>query len=190
MISIIIPLMRVGNYEEKLEICIESLEKQTTDTEIIVSEHEPEKYIRKNYLLNKGFAKSKGEIIWHCDADYELEDKNILERMSKRLKEVIYPVFYSPWKKGYKIADGGPMVKREILGRYGMLDESSLGCNYVTFPFLKWCMENTDFEIARDFIVTHNLGRGGRINYDTRSRLKPIYKETIERSEYEVFDLQ
>lgn len=189
MISIIIPYMKHGDYEYHLERCIDSLKKQTASIEIIVSKHEPEKYIRKNYLLNEGLKRSSGNIIWHCDADFTLEDMQILEKMSNELDEVIYPVFYSPKYKKMKIADGGLMIKRCVLEKHGPLNESAIGINYVTFPILKWCMNNTNFEIRKDFIVTHNKGGRSRIDYKVRSRLKPIHNSVVNHKKYEMFDL-
>ena len=158
--------------------CIESLKKQAADIEIIVEEQEVEEFINKNRLYNKGIARSSGEIIWFCDADYTLDDPNFLENMSDELDEVIYPCFYSRAKKDFKIADGGPMFKREVIERHGPLDESLIGISWVTFPFLKWCMDNTNFKYDKRFIINHHNFKIGRTRHQkTSSKLRPIYKE-------------
>jgi len=193
MISIIIPFMAdtEEHYEKCLERCLESLNRQTAKIEIIVSKHDTERYIRKNYLLNEGFKKSKGNIIFHCDADFTFDDPNALQVASDRLDEVIYPVFYSPKFKKMKIADGGFFGRRSVLKRHGPLDEKSLGISYVTFPLLRWCMNNTAFDVFEDFIVNHvEHRRFKKVHAVTRARLVGIYKNTIRKNDYKMFDMR
>jgi len=190
MISVIIPFMDVMHYGKCLKRCVDSLNKQTADLEIIVSEHKPEKFIRKNYLLNKGFEKAKFDIIWHCDADFTLKDKTMLDRMAARLKEVIYPVFYSRVHNKYKIADGGPLIRKDTLKRHGYLDESLLGISLVTFPLLSWCIKNAEFEVCQDFIVNHfHKISAKKVHSKTRSKLKKLYSNLVNSNEF-MFDLR
>ena len=193
MISVIIPYMyKTGwMYHQWLERCLDSLSKQTAKPQIIISQHDEERYIKKNYLLNEGLKRASGDVIWHCDADFELEDETVLERMEKELKEVIYPVFYSKLYKKMKIADGGLMIKKSVLDRHGPLDENLIGIGYVTFPILKWCMDNTQFDVREDFVVSHN-GKGGipKAHRETKMGLKELYAEVIEREQYKMFDMR
>jgi len=186
MISVIIPLMRLPVYEKFLNGCIASLERQTCKPEIIVSEHPIEDKIRKNYLLNKGFERASNDIIWHCDVDFTIEDETLLERMAEKLTDVICPVFRSDISHLLKIADGGPMARREVFERHGPLDETLIGINYVTFPFLLWCMENTDFKVYDDFVITHNRAQGGPNKCDTgtRKKLKPVFEAAQSHQRY------
>ena len=191
MISVIIPYMADEHYSKCLDACLESLEKQTAELEIIISEHKPERYIRKNYLLNDGFEKSSGNIIWHCDADFTIDDKNMLQVMSDRLDEVIYPIFYSEMFKKMKIADGGFFGRRSVLKKHGHLDEKNIGISYVTFPLLNWCMKNTSFNVYEDFVVNHvQHDRRKKIHTPTRARLKSLYARVIRRYEYKMFDMR
>jgi len=159
MISIIIPLMPKEPYKTTVGNCIYSISKNNgVKYEVILQTQEVEQYINKNKLLNDGFAKAKGDIIWHCDADF-LIDETFLKRMSETLNgwalyegedeylsinlgyDVIWPMFWSNFGKGYKASDGGPFMKREVLEEYGPLDETMLGISSVTFPFMHWCLE-------------------------------------------------
>jgi glycosyltransferase involved in cell wall biosynthesis len=113
MISVIIPLMPIMPYTEQIETTLRGLERQTADTEVIVCEQPVERWINKGKLLNEGFAKSTGDIIFHCDADIIFKDETVLERMEKKLEEcdVVYPMFFSPFRKCLKIADGHPFMR-------------------------------------------------------------------------------
>lgn len=187
MISVIIPLMRLESYEMHLEDCIKSLERQTCRPEIIVSEHGIEDHIRKNYLLNRGFEKAAGDIIFHCDVDFTIEDDTTLERMSERLTDVIYPVFVSDITHKLKIADGGTFARKSVLERFGPLDESLIGINYVTFPLLLWCMENTDFKVYNDFIIIHNKAQNpNKVHRPTKRKLVDLFKQTQANAKYDM----
>lgn len=177
MISVVIPLMPIKPYCDMVYDCIESLERQTVDIEIIVSKHEVEDYIRKNHLLNEGVKKSKGDIIWFCDADFTIDDKNFLKNMKKKLKDVIFPYFWSI-KGKLKVADGAPMVRKSVLERFGKFDESLIGISWVTFPFLKWCIKNTDFKCDKRFVVNHHRAdcRKKR-HFATGSKLRSTYHQ-------------
>jgi glycosyltransferase involved in cell wall biosynthesis len=135
--------------------CIHSISKNNgVKYEVILQTQEVEQYINKNKLLNDGFAKAKGDIIWHCDADF-LIDETFLVRMSDALNgyDVIWPMFWSNFVKGYKASDGGPFMKREVLEEYGPLDETMLGISLVTFPFMKWCLDNKKHYASVDLTV-------------------------------------
>lgn len=183
--------MRMPHYEKCIHECVASLERQTAKLEIIISEHPVDRFIRKNELLNKGLKKANCDIVWHCDADFTLDDKTVLERMVKRLDDVIYPFFYSAVHRKMKIADGGPLIRKNVLERFGPLDESAIGISWVTFPLLKWCMEKTKFQACIDFIVNHNhLYSVKKGHHKTRSRLRQIYKTTISDEKYKMYDMR
>jgi len=155
MISIIIPLMPVEPWKTTVGDCIYSISKNNgVDYEVILQTQEVEQYINKNKLLNDGFAKAKGDIIWHCDADF-LIDETFLKRMADALDNygIIWPMFWSNLRKGYKASDGGPFMWREVLEQHGPLDESLLGISFVTFPFMKWCLENVSHYASTDLTV-------------------------------------
>ena len=164
MISIIIPLMPVEPWKTTVGDCIYSISKSVgAEYEVILQIQEVEKYINKNKLLNDGFAKAKGDIIWHCDADF-LINETFLRRMEDALigdldlvyengYDVIWPMFYSNFVKGYKASDGGPFMKREVLEKLGPLDESLIGISLVTFPFMKWCLENVKHYASTDLTI-------------------------------------
>ena len=159
MISIIIPILRIPPYDTQIEVLLKCLERQTAEHEVIVSEQAKTKYIKKNALLNKGFEQSKGEYIWHCDADF-LPNRRLLQRMKDRLEEenldVIFPMFYSHMNKSWRICDGGPFMRREVLERHGPLNGSLKGINFVTFPFLEWCLANTRYLCSQEFKLAIN----------------------------------
>lgn len=162
---------------------------QSAKPEIIVSQQPIEPKINKNRLLNEGFKKAKGDIIFHCDADFQLKDNKLLENAEKRLKETTYPVFRSSIDFKYKIADGGAFVRREVLERHGPLDESLTGIGYVTFPFLLWCIENTDFNIHRNFEIIHGCATvRRRVDHETKNRLKPVYDKVRKHPKYRRID--
>lgn len=180
MISVIVPLMAIPPYDSQVVDFLKSIEQQTATHEVILVEQEPGRYIDKNKLLNEGLSKARGNIIWHCDADFLLPDKTLLQRMQNKLKDVdvIYPMFWSKPYNGYKIADGAPFMKRDVLKRYGRLDESLRGIGYVTFPFLLWCLTNTEVYCSPEFKITINdkpfVKRGGKGHVHTMKKLKPL----------------
>jgi hypothetical protein len=183
--------MPILDYPEHLVKCKNSLERQSAKLEIIISEHQPEKYIRKNYLLNEGFKKARGNIIWHCDADFTLTDPDALKNAAAKLEDVSCPVFKSI--KGHmKPADGGPLIRREILEHHGPLDESITGINFTTFPFLRWCIYNARFKVDSDFIIKNNSGGRlkNKINWKHRAKLKNIYREVISNEKFQVPDMR
>jgi len=156
--------------------CIYSISKNNgVEYEVILQTQEVEQYINKNKLLNDGFAKAKGDIIWHCDADF-LIDETFLKRMADALDNygIIWPMFWSPFAKGYKASDGGPFMWREVLEQHGPLDESLLGVSLVTFPFMKWCLENVCHYASTD--LTLELQDTGK--YD----LHKVHEETFWRN--------
>ena len=149
MISVIIPLMPIRPYDIQAERCAIALQQQEgVDIEILVQKQPIEKYINKNKLLNEGFEKSSGEYVWHCDADYLPGDNELLFRMATILEDkkldLIWPMYWSAYKY-WKIADGGPFMKRSVLEKHGPLDESLLGAAGVTMPFVKWCIDNVKY---------------------------------------------
>jgi glycosyltransferase involved in cell wall biosynthesis len=69
MISIIIPLMPIDPYDRVVKDCVESINKQNVNKEIIIVQQAVERYILKNRLLAEGFKRSKGDTVFFCDAD-------------------------------------------------------------------------------------------------------------------------
>lgn len=189
MISVIIPLMPLKPYDTQIVTCLESLKKQSAEHEVIVEEQKIERFIAKNKLLNQGVEKAKGDIIWFCDADFILHDDTLLERMETDLEDVIYPMFFSPVFEGYKIADGAPFIKKDVLSRFGKLDETLMGIGGVTFPLLSWCLSNTVFCCSSDYLFrlnympfTMGLGKTQQV---TRERTKDL----VEKTETELKDM-
>jgi len=161
MISVIIPYMGIEPYKFQLGKCISSIKKQTADIEIIVVKQKPVvEYIEKTRLLNEGVAKAKGNIIWFCDADFLLPDKTMLKGMEAKLKkdslDCIFPMFYSAVFSGYKIADGGPFMKKSKLKEFGKLDESLIGIGGVYFDLLEWILDNDNFYCDPEFLINLN----------------------------------
>ena len=160
MISVIIPLMALEPYATQVNVCLQSLREQTVEHEVIVERHEIQEYIEKNRLLNQGVEIAQADIIWFCDADFLLPDPGLLRRMEAKLREddldVIYPMFYSTAFEGYKIADGGPFIKRDVLARFGKLDESLIGVSNVTWPLLDWCLDNTKMHCSPSYLIELN----------------------------------
>lgn len=185
MISVIVPLMPIVPYSEQIHECLELLTKQTAKTEIFVVEQPVERYINKNRLLNQGFRKSKGEFVFHCDADFRLRDETILERMAEKIEkdglDCIYPKFLSRVSGKLKIADGGPMFTQRAMLDCFPLDESLLGISWVTFPLLHRAVTKMKFHCSDEFVIEVDQMRGGvgRRNGKTGSRMRPIYKETV-----------
>jgi len=159
MISVIVPIMRIPPYDSQIKDLLKCLGQQTIEHEVIISEQKIRKYIDKNKLLNQGFKKARGKYIWHCDADFIVDD-NFLKRMRNSLElnklDVIFPMFFSNTNQAWRIADGAPFMKREVLERHGDLDESLMGISFVTFPFLDWCLDNTKFHCSPNFKIGTN----------------------------------
>jgi glycosyltransferase involved in cell wall biosynthesis len=182
MISVIIPLMPIPPYDEQIEKCLRSLKKQTADHEVIVQHQKPQRFIEKNRLLNEGIDKSSGDIIWFCDADFILDDVDLLSKMQSDVEDVIYPMFYSRVFKGYKIADGSPFIKREVLEEFGELDESLIGIGGVTFGLLNWCLKNTKFNCSPDYLIRLNyfpfVHFAGKAPQKTIDKTKDVVEQT------------
>jgi len=192
MISVIIPLMPIEPYDAIYLDAIEAVKSQTTECEIIVSRQNIEKYINKGKLINQGLEMASGDVIWFCDADF-IPEPTLLERMQNKLSQwdVIYPMFYSKRYKELKIADGGPFIKRSVLNKYGSFPETLFGISWVTFPFLRWCLDNTYFYCSNKFVIDINPTPqriAGKRHWGTTSQLKPLYKETVkELKEMEIW---
>ena len=187
MISVIIPLMPIKPYGEIYKDAVVALENQDYKSilDIYVVEQPVDKYINKNKLLNGGVEVSKGDLIWFCDADF-LPEPTLLERMEKKLLkddlDVVYPMFHSKELKQLKIADGAPFMKRSVLEKYGKFDELDLGISWVTFPFLRWCIDNCKFHCSDEFIIDINPTRqriAGKRHWKTSGKLRGLYKETV-----------
>lgn len=177
--------MPLRPYDTQVVTCLETLKQQTAELEVIVIKQKIERFIAKNTLLNKGVSKAKGDIIWFCDADFILHDETMLERMGKDLEDVIYPMFYSPVFEGYKIADGAPFIRKDVLSKFGKLDETLIGIGGVTYPLLSWCLDNTVFRCSPDYLLRINYMPYtmimGKIPIETRERTKELVAKTDER---------
>lgn len=188
MISVIIPLMPIEPYATQIDVCLENLEKQTAEHEVILEKQEIKEYIEKNKLLNQGIKKAKGDIIWFCDADFILFDPDLLKGMETKLRkddlDVIYPMFYSIAHRGYKIADGSAFIKKDVLSKFGKLDESLIGIGGVTFPFLTWCLENTGFHCSHEFLIELNWEP-----FTITSRINKRPKKTEDKTRHMVIDI-
>ena len=182
MISVIIPLMPVEPYRTQVKRCIKYINEQDTETEVLVQVQEESRYIGKNKLLNSGVAQASGEHIFFCDADFMLEDKTILRRMRESGHDVVFPMFYSETHKALKIADGGVFTTPDIMEMHGKLDESLEGISWVTFPFLEWALDNTDWHCSEDFVITvepnNNLRKR---HWPTTGNMRPIYRRVVPR---------
>jgi len=185
MISVIIPLMPIEPYDTIYMDAVDALEKQTVECEIIVSKQDVDPFINKGKLLNDGIEKALGDVIWFCDADF-IPDATLLEMMEERLYkkrlDVIFPMFYSNVHKQLKLADGAPFMRRSVLDKFGKFNETHLGISWVTFPFLKWCLDNCEFFCSNEFIVdiNHTPQRlAGKRHSKTSGELRSIYKETV-----------
>lgn len=188
-VTAIIPLMSVEPYNSQVRDCWKSLQQQTVKPETVITLQPVENYIRKNKILNDGLKQANGNIIFHCDADYLFPDKTLIERMIEKLNEcdVIYPMFYSDVYKDYKIADGGFFGSKEILKEHGPLDESLIGIGYVTFPLLKWCLDNKKVHCSQDYVIELNknpfVKRVGK-RYEKTSgttKMRKLVKDTKQR---------
>ena len=182
MISVIIPLMLLEPYATQVKDCLKSLEKQTAERQVFVEIHQVQEYNEKNRLLNQGIEKAKGDIIWFCDADFLLPNADLLERMEVKLKEdnldVIYPMFYSDSFRGYKLADGGAFIKKDVLAKFGKLDESLIGISNVTWPLLDWCLDNIKLHCSTEFLIELNYEPfrvKGWANPEIKSEMKKRY---------------
>jgi glycosyltransferase involved in cell wall biosynthesis len=189
MISVIVPLMGIPPYDSQIEDLLKDLEKQTATHEVIVVEQPIERYIRKNDLLNEGYEESQGDFIWHCDADFLLPDVTLLERMADRVDDVIYPMFYSRPNKGFKIADGAPFMRRNVIERYGALNGDLHGIGYVTFPFLAWCLTNTELLCSREFQIELNDKPFRRLRGKQHTRTVKELQPLAKRLKAELMDL-
>jgi hypothetical protein len=163
MISVLIPYLAYMPYKEQIKKTISDLERQTADIEIIVSEQPiKEKYtlIRKGKLENEGFAKAKGDIIFHCDADLIFNDSTLLKRMEYKLRgcdlDVIYPLFWSTTHTMDKISDGCPFMTREVREEYGPMNEDDLGISLAVFRLLHWLYYNKKFYSSDEFVFDLN----------------------------------
>ncbi|OFW61318.1 MAG: hypothetical protein A2W01_11225 [Candidatus Solincola sediminis] len=187
MISVIIPLLPIDPYDRVINDCIESLKAQTVTNEIIISKQPAtDRYILKNMLLNQGFERATGDIVFHCDADFILEDRTTLERMQAKIKkegyDVVFPKFWSPRYDALKIADGGPCFRKITMFKHGPLKEDLKGISWVTFPFVSWCLEHTKYYCGDDITLTHQrTGGKGRRNGQTASTMRPLFKQTVKR---------
>jgi glycosyltransferase involved in cell wall biosynthesis len=163
MISVLIPYLAYPPYDQQIDVVVDDLQKQTADLEIIISEqliigkHDK---IYKGRLHNRGFAESKGDVIFHCDADIRFHDKTLLERMETKLREddldVIYPMFWSDKFKVAKLADGHPFMTREVREEYGPLNESDLGTSLQEFRIMEWLYFNKKFHCSEEFLFHLN----------------------------------
>ncbi len=183
MISVIIPLMPVEPYTTIHKVAVKALECQTVECEIIVSKHSVKPYINKGRLLNKGIKQASHDVIWLCDADF-IPEPTLLERMAKRLSEadVVFPMFYSPKYKQLRIADGAPFVKKKVLKDFGKFNESHKGISWVTFPFIRWCMDNVNMDCTDEFIIDINPATqrlAGKRHWKTSGELRSLYKEAV-----------
>jgi glycosyltransferase involved in cell wall biosynthesis len=185
MISVIIPLMPIDPYDRVVKDCVKFINKQNVDKEIIIVQQVVERYILKNKLLNEGFKHSKGDTVFFCDADFMFEDPTLLQQMQKKLDngyDVVFPKFYSDVYRSLKIADGAPCFNRKVMLKHGKLDEKLKGISWVTFPFLSWCLENTNYYCGDDIVLTHQrVGGKGKRNGSTASLMRPLFKKTVKR---------
>lgn len=157
MVSVIIPLMPIEPYATQVEETKACLDAQAEDCQVIVVEQPVEPFINKNKLLNRGFELAAGEFIWHCDADYLFGPELLVEMkgyLAATGKDVVFPMF--PKKDKWKIADGGPFMRREVMERHGPLDETILGINWTTYPFIKWVMDNCKWAASTDLRIRLN----------------------------------
>jgi glycosyltransferase involved in cell wall biosynthesis len=193
MISVLIPYLAYPPYDQQIDVVVDDLQKQTADLEIIISEqliigkHDK---IYKGRLHNRGFADSKGDVIFHCDADIRFHDKTLLERMETKLREddldVIYPMFWSDKFKVAKLADGHPFMTREVREEYGPLNESDLGTSLQEFRIMEWLYFNKKFHCSEEFLFHLNefpFQRGSndknKIDVATKRECVPIANRVV-----------
>jgi glycosyltransferase involved in cell wall biosynthesis len=175
--------MPIEPYKTIYKDAVKAIEGQTVECEIIVSKQEIEPYINKGKLINYGVGVASGDVVWFCDADF-IPEPTLLERMQNKLSQcdVIYPMFYSKKYKALKIADGGAFLKKSVLNKYGGFPETLFGISWVTFPFLRWCMDNTNFHCSSEFVVDINPApqrTAGKRHAKTSSNLRQLYRETV-----------
>jgi len=196
MISVLIPLLAYMPYKEQIKTTIAGLSRQTADLEIIVSEQPiVGKYDRicKGKLHNEGFAKSTGDIIFHCDADIIFNDETMLERMEAKLYgedlDVIYPMFPSPRFGHLKLADGHPFMRREVRKEYGPIDETLMGVSLQEFHILHWLYFNKRFHCSPEFVFELNtepfVKIAHKLDKSTKARSFNIMKEVVAELEKE-----
>lgn len=191
MISVIIPLMPIEPYRTQIDACKDSIQAQNTDAEIVVMIQKESRYISKNILLNDGISQSTGRHLFFCDADFILDDKSILRRMRQRLDwqelDVIFPMFMSTVSGSFKLADGAVFTTRKLMKRFGRLDESLEGISWVTFPFLKWCLDNAKWHCSNEFTITVDQSHKSRKKRHgaTSSKMRPIYKKVVSQLQQE-----
>lgn len=187
MISVVIPLMPIKPYSTQVTKCQESILKQSAETEIIVVVQETSRYINKNRLLNNGVEKSTGGHVFFCDADFTFPDRTLLERMSEKDVDVIFPMFRSKRYGKLKISDGGAFMDRDTIKRFGQLDESLQGISWVTFPFLKWCLDNARWHCSDEFTITvgQDYVSKKKRHGATSARMRPTFKSVVKRLQIE-----
>lgn len=160
MISVICPLMPVKPYDTQVKDLEESLKKQTSEYELIISEQEISVYINIPQLINEGLNKAKGDIIHLANADFLYPDEKLFEKIIDRLSggttDVIFPQFYSNTFKKWRIADGGWFAERELVDKFGEWDETILGVSGETFYFLDWCLDNVKLHCSDEFTIDLN----------------------------------
>ena len=190
MISVIIPLMPIEPYRTQVETCKDFIKKQDGDIEIVVMVQQESMFINKNSLLNDGIRESMGSYVFLCDADFILNDKSVLKRMQEKLDnghDVIFPMFRSEVTDSLKIADGAVFTTKDIMKRFGRLDESLEGISWVTFPFLKWCLDNVRWHCSDEFIIDVDQSHKSRKKRHgaTSSKMRPIYKNVVKQLQQE-----
>jgi hypothetical protein len=187
VISVIIPIMPIEPYKTQIHDTLKSLKKQTAKHEVIVCEQPIERWINKGKLLNEGFRKSKGDVIFHCDADALFPDPTLFERMKNKLEsgyDCVYPMFFSPLKKVYKIADGHPFATREAREEFGPHNERHLGISLQEFVILHHYLTKKKMYCGKEFMMAINMKpfvKGvGKLHKETRIKVKPIYYQCLE----------
>jgi glycosyltransferase involved in cell wall biosynthesis len=190
MISVIIPLMPIEPYRTQIDVCLDSINRQDAGVDIFVVRQRAGKYINKNLLLNAGIRDAKGKYIFLCDADFILDDTSILKRMQNKVDagtDVIFPMFLSETYKKLKISDGGVFTTRKLLDKFGELDESLQGISWVTFPFLKWCLDNVRWHCSDEFIIEVDQSHKSRKkrHAKTSAKMRPIFKMVVQQLQKE-----
>lgn len=186
MITIIIPLMPVEPYTELVKGCFDSLNQQSgVEFEVLVCKQKVKRYINKNALLNEGLSMSRGEYVFFCDADFRLDDRFLLAKMESKVDEdfdVVFPMFMSETHKKLKIADGAVFARSDLFNGY-KLNETLEGISWVTFPFLKWCLDNVNWYCGNDIVITVDQSYKSRKkrHNGTSAKMRPIYKEVVNR---------
>jgi glycosyltransferase involved in cell wall biosynthesis len=187
MISAIIPLMPIEPYRTQIKECLRSLKAQDVQVEPMVMIQKKRQFINKNVLLNDGIKQAKFEHIFLCDADFRLTDKTLLRRMKDKVCDVIFPMFMSERYGSLKISDGGVFTTKTIMKRFGNLDESLEGISWVTFPFLKWCLDNVAWHCNNEFIIEVDQSHKSRKkrHAKTSAKMRPIFKMVVQQLQKE-----